>query len=379
MARRWARRFRSPTTFSTPRATQALGKRAGKDADRNKATLVAMLGLDEARQARRPARDAIAALAGFGDKAAILAEAARFTATEEILTAAGARRWSKPLRVLRARPRLIVCVPLGVVVGLLLPHGLRALTRGLIGWNVTVWGYLLAAGVMILKSEHQDIHRRATFEDDGRYAVLMLAAIAATVSFGAIFLQLAAVKDAPQSVKGWHIALALTTVLGSWLFVHLSFALHYAHEFFRTSKPDAEGVWRGGVAISRRGPAGLSGFPVFFLRDRRGLRHGGREHHGPRDAAAGDAARHTRVSLQQCRAGDEHQYRSGVYRGVTTAPSVAARCFRIFRPEALRPGLVEIALVPFDFGGCDQPYFRLAHGRQPRALDLRRGARDLQA
>jgi farnesyl diphosphate synthase len=61
--------------------TAALGKRAGKDADRNKATLVAVLGIDEARKRRDAlARDAIAALAGFGDKAAILAEAARFTA-----------------------------------------------------------------------------------------------------------------------------------------------------------------------------------------------------------------------------------------------------------------------------------------------------------
>ena len=230
------------------------------------------------------------------------------------MTAARARRWSKPLRVLRARPRLIVSVLLGIVVGLLLPDGLRGLTRSLIGWNVTVWGYLLAAGVMILRSENQDIHRRATFEDDGRYAVLMLAAIAATVSFGAIFLQLGAVKDAPQPVKGWHIALALTTVLGSWLFVHLSFALHYAHEFFRVEARRGGRVARR-RGLPRRGQAGLSGFPVFFLRDRRGLRHGGREHHGTPDAPAGDGARHTRVSLQQCRAGDEHQYRRRVYRG----------------------------------------------------------------
>jgi farnesyl diphosphate synthase len=61
--------------------TAALGKRAGKDADRNKATLVAVLGIDEARKRRDAlAREAIEALAGFGDKAAILAEAARFTA-----------------------------------------------------------------------------------------------------------------------------------------------------------------------------------------------------------------------------------------------------------------------------------------------------------
>ncbi|MCW2284157.1 farnesyl diphosphate synthase [Rhodoblastus acidophilus] len=61
--------------------TAALGKRAGKDADRNKATLVAVLGIDEARKRRDAlAREAIEALAGFGDKAEILAEAARFTA-----------------------------------------------------------------------------------------------------------------------------------------------------------------------------------------------------------------------------------------------------------------------------------------------------------
>ena len=61
----------------------ALGKRAGKDSDRNKATLVGALGLDAARERRDTlAIEAIEALAsgGFGDSADVLAEAARFTA-----------------------------------------------------------------------------------------------------------------------------------------------------------------------------------------------------------------------------------------------------------------------------------------------------------
>ncbi|MDE2579036.1 MAG: polyprenyl synthetase family protein [Hyphomicrobiales bacterium] len=64
----------------------ALGKRAGKDAGRNKATLVAALGLEAARKRRDAlAQEAIAALAegGFGAKADILAEAARFTAARK--------------------------------------------------------------------------------------------------------------------------------------------------------------------------------------------------------------------------------------------------------------------------------------------------------
>ena len=62
--------------------TATLGKAAGKDAGRNKATLVAALGLDAAK-ARRDAlaREAETALAatGLGERTAILAEAARFT------------------------------------------------------------------------------------------------------------------------------------------------------------------------------------------------------------------------------------------------------------------------------------------------------------
>ena len=62
--------------------TETLGKAAGKDAGRNKATLVAALGLDAAKARRDALADeAQAALAatGLGDRTAILAEAARFT------------------------------------------------------------------------------------------------------------------------------------------------------------------------------------------------------------------------------------------------------------------------------------------------------------
>lgn len=61
----------------------ALGKRAGKDSERNKATLVGALGLDAARTRRDTlAIEAIEALdaGGFGEAAGCLAEAARFTA-----------------------------------------------------------------------------------------------------------------------------------------------------------------------------------------------------------------------------------------------------------------------------------------------------------
>lgn len=63
--------------------TAALGKRAGKDAERNKATLIGALGLEEARARRdRLVGEAVEALhaTGLGPATSVLAEAARFVA-----------------------------------------------------------------------------------------------------------------------------------------------------------------------------------------------------------------------------------------------------------------------------------------------------------
>jgi farnesyl diphosphate synthase len=64
--------------------TAQLGKRAGKDAERNKATLVAALGLARAKEMRDDlAQRALAALASFGADADVLREAARFTVSRD--------------------------------------------------------------------------------------------------------------------------------------------------------------------------------------------------------------------------------------------------------------------------------------------------------
>jgi farnesyl diphosphate synthase len=63
--------------------TAALGKRAGKDAERGKATLVGLLGLDAARaRCDQLVNDAVVALrdTGLGAATGVLAEAAHFVA-----------------------------------------------------------------------------------------------------------------------------------------------------------------------------------------------------------------------------------------------------------------------------------------------------------
>ena len=66
-------------------STEALGKRAGKDKDKGKGTLVDLLGLETARaESRRLVADALDALSVFGPEADLLREAARFTAERRV-------------------------------------------------------------------------------------------------------------------------------------------------------------------------------------------------------------------------------------------------------------------------------------------------------
>jgi uncharacterized membrane protein len=160
-------------------------------------------------------------------------------------------RWlTTPFRVIRTRPRLFVCALIGIVSGLLLPNDMREVTRALISWNVAVLIYLAASARVIAASTHETIRRRARFQDEGRTAVLFLAAATACASIGAIIAELGPVKNMSGLPKAEHLGLTILTVLDSWLFMHLTFAFHYAHEYYlerAAASPDKKATERGGL------------------------------------------------------------------------------------------------------------------------------------
>ncbi|MEA2841419.1 MAG: hypothetical protein QOF41_2749 [Methylobacteriaceae bacterium] len=153
-----------------------------------------------------------------------------------------------PLRIIEARPRLFICLAIGVVVALIEPHDWQQATRLLVAWNCAVILYLILGARMMMQADKLSIRRRAQLTDDGKYAFLGLSILAAIASFAAIVLELTGVKDFTGSDKAAHIALVATTIVSSWFFVHLTFTLHYAHEYFADElrTPDPTDV-RGGL------------------------------------------------------------------------------------------------------------------------------------
>ena len=144
------------------------------------------------------------------------------------------------LRLVRARPRIFIAAAAGVAVGVLLPTVLvdHLVTRLLVAWNVGTCFYVLLAAIMMIRSSHDHMRRRAQIQDDGAVAILILVVISAVASLVAIAAELAVVKDMHGLVKGAHIALAGMTVISSWAFIQVMFALHYAHEYYAALSQD---------------------------------------------------------------------------------------------------------------------------------------------
>ncbi|WP_024516518.1 DUF1345 domain-containing protein [Bradyrhizobium sp. Tv2a-2] len=142
------------------------------------------------------------------------------------------RKMSRPVRVVYARPRTFIAVAAGIVAFLLLPGAMRLTTRLLVSWDIFAAIYLVLVYVMILRSEHHRIRRDAVLQDDGRFVILMVAALGAFASIAAIVFEL----GVPHR-GAFGLALATATIALSWAAVHTTFALHYAHDYYRGAKP----------------------------------------------------------------------------------------------------------------------------------------------
>jgi len=142
------------------------------------------------------------------------------------------RKMPRPVRVVYARPRTFISMLVGIVAFFLLPGSLRLVTRLLIGWDVFIALYLLLVYTMVLRSGLPHIRRNAVLQDDGRFLILLVTAFGAFASIAAIVFELGAShRSAPE------LGLATVTIALSWAAVHTTFALHYAHDYYRGAKP----------------------------------------------------------------------------------------------------------------------------------------------
>ena len=88
---------------------------------------------------------------------------------------------------------------------------------------------------LMLNATPDSMRRHAQQEDAGRLMILSLITAAACASLSAIGFILHD-KGVNNQLLVLHLALSVTTIVGSWLLVHTIFASHYAHAYYKTGK-----------------------------------------------------------------------------------------------------------------------------------------------
>jgi uncharacterized membrane protein len=146
-----------------------------------------------------------------------------------------------PVRMLRLHLKLVACLALGALAIPLLPSDWPLAARLLGGWDLAAMLYLATVFVFVTPYSIDQIKRRAAMQDEGASAVLILAMLASFASLAALIALLGHGKNEPDALGALRLIIGTATIILSWMFMHLAFTLHYAHEYYGDGRDDRTG------------------------------------------------------------------------------------------------------------------------------------------
>lgn len=156
------------------------------------------------------------------------------------------RRWPGPLQAILSRPNLIAGIVAGVIVYVVAGRWAHEpVARTLAGWDVGVMVFAVLSFILMSDCDHERMKARALAHDDGRHVMLTLALLAAVASIVAIAIELGGAKGHGALHEAVSVGLTIATIVLSWFFVHLVFAIHYAHLYY--SADEECGSHEGGL------------------------------------------------------------------------------------------------------------------------------------
>lgn len=142
-------------------------------------------------------------------------------------------------RFVSGRPYLSVALLVGVASGLFF-HGETGLRQALIGWNVTVWLYLLIIIYPMNRADHHRVREVAARQDESAALVLCTMTIGIALTMAAVISELAGARKGGDGAQALHYIITAVTVTGSWLLLGVLYCFHYAHTFYNSDSKQPE-------------------------------------------------------------------------------------------------------------------------------------------
>lgn len=153
-------------------------------------------------------------------------------------------------RLIRNHPYLFLAFFSAIAIEFFMPNSiaLTSITRHICALNFAALFYIVMTSYMMFFSKKKNISHSFRLQDEGQILILLLSLGAVVTSLVAIVAELAIAKEMHGFLKFEHMALAAITILVSWTFIHLIFALHYAHDYYlNLSRNDDAGLIFPGI------------------------------------------------------------------------------------------------------------------------------------
>jgi uncharacterized membrane protein len=142
-------------------------------------------------------------------------------------------------RFIRSRPYLTVALVFGVGTGLFFTDQ-TWLRQALIGWNTTVWLYLLSLIPAVNKADHHKVREVAAKQDESAALVLGTMTIGIALTMAAVISELSGASKGASGEQAVHYIVTAVTVVGSWILLGVLYCFHYAHIFYNSKEDDPE-------------------------------------------------------------------------------------------------------------------------------------------
>jgi uncharacterized membrane protein len=160
----------------------------------------------------------------------------------------------------RGLARLAISAGAGILVATLLSGCNVAGLNHVAGWNTASLVFTALGWVRILAMDPAETRQRAAAEDPGRTLVWVVVLLASLFSLFAalVVLRNARHTEVVMGMRGFAMAMCLAAVALAWMLTHTSYALRYAHLYYRD---DDEGI--GGLEFP--GPTAPSYFDFAYF------------------------------------------------------------------------------------------------------------------
>ncbi|MEO6800185.1 MAG: DUF1345 domain-containing protein [Rhodanobacter sp.] len=148
--------------------------------------------------------------------------------TQEERGTSKARGW-RPWGFARGRPWTVASLLIFLLAFAgLLAFGLTLAKALLLGFDLAAVIFLGLLARLFNQAEPATMRRRANALDTGRWGVLLGGIVLSAVVLGALAMELHAAKG--DGV--WDLLVSVPSVILSWLFLNVMFAVHYAHGYY---------------------------------------------------------------------------------------------------------------------------------------------------